>query len=88
VRGSQYFQDKCRRGFSFFEKLIIPDTYYAESERLQFFFACSIIGCLFRVLAAVEFDDQLSLQTDEIHDVTAQGVLAAKFETRKIVRAQ
>jgi hypothetical protein len=39
------------------------------------------------MLAAVEFDDELFLQANEIHNIGADGLLAAEFESMEMPAA-
>ena len=47
-----------------------------------------IIFHLFRVLATIEFDDQLLFKTDEIYDVRPDRMLSSKFVRAHLTHAE
>jgi hypothetical protein len=70
------------------EHVVVPEAQHSESSRSQEIITSGIIGLLFDVLAAVEFDDDQAIQAGEVADVETDLMLAAKLETRQLSSAQ
>ena len=63
---------------------------HAKAVLLQPFRPAAISGNSFgrQMLAAIQLDDQLRIEADELDDVGSDGLLAAKFEAEKAPVAQ
>ncbi|MES2405488.1 MAG: hypothetical protein V4567_14305, partial [Pseudomonadota bacterium] len=59
--------------------LVVPESKHPKSRRLERRGAAFVISALIEMLAAIEFDDQAVLQTNEIENVARHPVLAAKL---------
>jgi hypothetical protein len=68
--------------------LIIPESQHTKPCLLQKPRAYSVGIDIFRVLAAVQLDNEPSFQTDEIHDVVPERVLAPEFAAIKLPSAK
>src|SRR5215203_3204904 len=69
------------------ENLVIPELQDAETARLQPGVPLGIVGAV-SVLSAVELDDELPLEADEVHDVAAELFLTAELEAAETAVAQ
>src|SRR5258708_1973372 len=69
------------------QDLVVPEAEDAEALPLQK--GCSDhVGCAFRVLPAVDFDDKARFQTNEVGDVLVDRDLAAKSMSIELLSAQ
>ena len=59
--------------------IVIPETQYLETLRLQPGRARLIAGFQIHVLTAIHFDDQLSFEAHKVDDVFANGLLALEL---------
>ena len=66
-----------------FDDLVVPDANHAITEGMEFSVASSVLWT-FEVLAAVEFDDQAPLATNEVDIVPIDGLLADKLEAAQL----
>lgn len=69
------FHDALRIG----EDVIVPEAQDGEALRLQKFGAAGVIGCRFRMLAAIHLDHQLRSETEEIGEIGADRNLPPPF---------
>ena len=67
--------------FSFLKNLIIPKPQNSKARRCKELGSLLIFSNCIRMLPAIQFNDQLLLQTDEIEHEIVERVLAAKFDT-------
>ncbi len=71
-------------------QFVVPVSDYAKAVILQIGRPCpvcrSVLYC--PVLTAIEFDNELFLETDKINDVRPNGLLAPEFEARKAAVAE
>lgn len=70
-----------------FSKVVVPEADHGVACGFDEASAFGI-GSAVRVLAAVEFDYQLRLNTGEVHDVTADRELAAEFGALDLTAAE
>ena len=70
------------------EHLVVPESQHAKPCLLQKRRAYSVGLDIFRVLAAVQLDNEPSFQADEIHDVVTERVLAPEFAAIKLPSAK
>lgn len=66
---------------------MVPDSQHAIAEAFQVDRATLVIGDLLRVLAAIEFEDELGFGAQEIDDVGAARDLALPFPTAELAVA-
>src|SRR3954470_15388654 len=69
------------------EHLVIPEAQDDKVARAQPGIALGIVGAL-GMLAAVELDDELPLEADEVHDVASELLLPAELEAAEAAVAQ
>jgi hypothetical protein len=62
------------------ERVIVPNSDDAESLSFEPGRAHAIMRRCDRVLAAIDFDDQLLLEADEIDDISTNRSLASEFQ--------
>ena len=75
--------NRLQHGLLLTSPFVVPESQDAKTLLLQPLSAHRIVVLGIGMLAAVELDDQLLLETDEIDDVTAKGLLTAELETRE-----
>ena len=68
------------------DDIVVPDADHAITEGAERAVALPVFGA-FRVLAAVELDDQAPLAADKVHLVAIDGLLADKFEAAELASA-
>ena len=81
IASMQSLQNRFERAIQVFEYLVIPETHHDEARTFQDGCACGIRFGPLRVLATIQFDGKHSLQTSEIEDVVAKGMLTPEFTT-------
>jgi hypothetical protein len=88
VRGdfSKFGEEPLENLVEIFDDLAIPDADHAITEGAERVVGMPVFGA-FRVLAAVEFDDQPPLAADKVHVVAGDRLLADKFEAAELSRA-
>jgi len=70
------------------EDFVVPEAQDFIALRSQKCIAFLVVGVLFCVLAAVEFDEQFLRHAGEVDDVRAYRLLAAKFVAVELFVAQ
>jgi len=65
--------------FDFLQHIMIPESENGKSLVAQPCIPFGVIVTLFRVLAAIEFDNDSLLQADKVDDVAPQRLLAAEL---------
>ncbi len=73
--------DRLKHRFRFLKNLIIPEAQNAKAGGFKFQCSSLIVRQGFRVLPAIQFDDELCFKRDEIQYVVVEWVLAAKFDS-------
>lgn len=73
----QRIVDNLQDGLGLREHLVIPEAQHGKSLRSQVRVAVRVVDRLL-MLSAVDFHNEPALQTDEIEDVGAHGVLTAE----------
>jgi len=64
------------------ESVVIPKPQHSETKRSKLFGSGCVIPGPIEMLAAIQFDDQATLNTNEIHNVADNLMLAPKLETK------
>lgn len=64
---------------------MIPESEHPEAPRFKESGPRRIVPDLFRVLAAVEFDDEAFAHADEVDDVTADAMLASELPAQLMI---
>jgi hypothetical protein len=88
VRGSQRRSDHSQCIIDPKQYIIVPKTKHAITLLAETVGTGVVIGLLIDVLAAVQFDDQASLQTDEVRIETINLMLAAEFKAEQTAIAK
>ena len=84
MRGIQLSQYFLQHRISLLQHFIIPKPYYPKSIRLQKSGSLGIACNLLRMLPAIQFHDQLLLDTNEINDIRGNGMLSPKLEPAEV----
>jgi hypothetical protein len=71
-----------------FLHVTVGEANYSVALTLQPRSSALVIGLLVGMRMAVKFDDELVFSAEEIHDVIANGLLAAKFQAVQLTIAQ
>jgi hypothetical protein len=80
-------QNRFQHSFPLLHELVVPETQHTVTGLLKAFIAVTV--CLAaQMLAAIEFDDELSLKTDEIQHVTEKRMLATELATGELALAK
>ena len=66
-----------------FDDVVVPETDHPITERAKCAIAVPVVAA-FRVLAAVEFDNQAPLPADKVHVIAIDRLLADKFEAAEL----
>ena len=80
-------QDRQAYAVEVLQHLVVPATQHAKSCRLEIAVADGI-ATRFRMLAAVDFDDQPRLEADEVEDVAVERHLALEFQAFELLVAE
>lgn len=72
----QYFFQRCLRLLQYF---VVPEPQYLESLTFQLRRTQGIVFFVFLVLASVCLDNQPAFDANEIHDISGDRHLPAKF---------
>jgi hypothetical protein len=64
--------------------LIVPEPKHSEPERFKVSIPPGIEQYLLHVLAAVDLDDEMLLEADEVYDIRADWSLAAELVTEDL----
>ncbi len=86
--GGQFLANAFSYAFVVLHDLVVPETDDAVAERFERGGALLVVFHSIGMLAAVDLDDQLLLQAEEIDDVRADGLLAAEFVACELAVAQ
>jgi hypothetical protein len=74
--------------FQVLQYFVIPESYHRESLRFEPLRSRVIRLLLFRMLPAIQFDDQFPVETDKVDNVISDGLLASEFEALRLSSAQ
>jgi hypothetical protein len=69
------------------DDIVVPDAYHAIAEGAKRAIALPVL-CVFRVLAAVELDNQTPLAANKVDVVSSNRLLADKFEAAELAAAK
>ena len=69
-----------------FDDVVVPDADHAITEGAERAVTMPVFEA-FRVLAAIELDNQAPLAADKVHVVAIDGLLADKFEATQLPSA-
>jgi hypothetical protein len=83
VRGFNRATDAFQHCFRFGQDFMVPETQHAESHRFETGASPVIVLPLFSVLSAIGLDNQLSIETDEIHNVRRYDHLTPELVSRQ-----
>ena len=61
------------------QHLVVPESQYAEALRFQPARTLFILGVLQRMVTAINFENNLAFETDEINNVLTDRLLASEF---------
>ena len=84
-QGLRYYLQNCTRLFQY---RVVPEAEHIEAKACEVIIPTGISLCLLNVLAAVNLNDEASLQADEVNDVRAYGSLSAKLEAVDLAQAE
>ncbi|KZC18475.1 hypothetical protein RHOFW104R3_36315 [Rhodanobacter denitrificans] len=87
-RAGDDLQNHPEHAFDIHQCLIVPETQHAVSLGLQIPGAALVVPDLFRMLAAIQFNDQHGLTANKINDVMIDLMLAAEFVAIQLPVAQ
>jgi hypothetical protein len=79
----EFRQQRLENAIEILEHIIVPDTDHPIIERAKCAIAVPVVAA-FRVLAAVEFDNQAPLPADKVHVIAIDRLLADKFEAAEL----
>jgi hypothetical protein len=84
-----------QRGVDFFEDavdiphhVVVPKAQDEIAHRLQNFRSLRVTSCAHSMLAAIEFDDEMSVGAKEIDDKAVDGELSSEFPSTKAAITQ
>ena len=80
--------DAGKDAFQIPQRLMIPESDDSESVRFESRGSRGILLDFFRMLPAVDLDNQAMSQATEIHNVIADRMLTAKLRTAETLRAK
>jgi hypothetical protein len=83
---SREIQNRFKHRPDFQQHLIVPESQDKQALALQS--ACTYQVAFFVVLRTIELDHQLELVAVKVCDIWWYGMLTAKFESAKALRAQ
>ena len=84
MRGRRLTQYFLEHNIGLFQSDIIPKPDYLKTFRFKVRCSFGIAGGLLGVLPAVEFNDQLSVEADEIDDIRRYRMLPPEFESAEV----
>jgi hypothetical protein len=89
VRGvDQHLPNPRQHHFQFLDHLGIPETQNAKSIIPQYSGSGFVLLFIHIVLPAVQFDDETTLKTTEIHNIPFDGLLTSESESPEAARTQ
>jgi hypothetical protein len=82
----EFRQEPLENPVQIFDDIVVPDADHAITEGAKRAVAMPVFGA-FRVLAAVELDNQSPLTTNEVDVVAIDRLLASEFEAAESAAA-
>jgi hypothetical protein len=88
--GREFMRNRVEHGVEMLYQFVVPKAFHAETIASQKIRALFVSGhiCVKAVLASVNFDDELHLKANEIGDIRAYWLLAAKLGACKPATAK
>lgn len=74
--------------FKILQDIVVPDAQDGEALVLEKPCSSSVIILLLSMLPAIDFDDQMSFETDQIKDIRAKRYLAAELQAVELTVAE
>ena len=84
----QFLPNRFENTLDVFEYLIVPEPQHEKSRLLQKQSTCSIGLDVFRMLTAIQLDNESPFQANEIQDVVSERVLAPELAIAKLPSAK
>ena len=81
------FVDNCKHLVRAYQHIVIPEPQHLEARFMQPLRARNVTRGI-KVLASVDFDDQIGFEAGEIHDVRADRKLTSETVTKKLSTPQ
>ena len=76
----QSCQNHLQHRRRFLQHLIIPEAQNTKARLAELAITISICRLVFRMLPAIQFDDEPGFKADEVEDKAIEGMLAAEFD--------
>jgi len=83
----EFRQQRLENAIEILDHIIVPDTDHPITERAKGAIAVPVVAA-FRVLAAVELDNQAPLAANEVDEILTDGLLADEFEAAQLPAAK
>jgi hypothetical protein len=84
----QRIKNFCKHRIELLQDLVVPEAQDAVAARIQQFGARIVKFSHRRMLPAVNLDDELFLQTNKIHDIRRNRILAPELESTEFTGPQ
>lgn len=78
----QHGEDGIHNIVCLLQRIVVPESEHPKSQLLQHSGATLVVGDLPEVLAAVEFNNEISFDAYEVQDVTSHAMLASELHSK------
>jgi hypothetical protein len=82
----EFGQERLQNSVKIVDDFVVPDAEHAIAEGAEGTVALLVLGT-FRVLTAIEFDNQATFTANEVAAVSINGLLADEFEAAELPTA-